>query len=56
VLRALGSATVDLLEHAYLLTCVNLFVLFGWGDLGENVMRFDRQRFESLCGLGAGGT
>jgi hypothetical protein len=35
---------------------VNLFVLFGWGKLSENVTRFDRERFERLCGLAAGGT
>ena len=48
-LRALGTTTVDLLEHGYWLATINLYVIFGWGSLTE-VSRFKRDRFERLSG------
>jgi hypothetical protein len=48
-LRALGRTTADLLEHAYLLTTVNLYVILGMGTLSPDPDRFGRPRFEALC-------
>ena len=39
------TATADLLEHAYILTMVNLFVLHDMAELKP----VSRQRFEALC-------
>ncbi len=55
VLRALGPAAIDLMERAYVLATINLYVLFGWGTLGGDPSRFGRRRFEALCGLSAAG-
>ena len=52
-LGALGaSVTADLLEHAWVLTVVNVYVTLGYGeDLIRNLAAgADRARFEALCG------
>ena len=42
------AVAVDLLEHAYLLTRVNAYVVLGMGELPEDLAPFRRERFEAL--------
>ncbi len=50
-LGALGAATtVDLFEHAYYLTRINVYVILGRGELAGHEAEFRRARFEALVG------
>jgi predicted acylesterase/phospholipase RssA len=43
-----APVAADLLEHAYLLTRVNAYVVLGLGDLPDDLAPFRRARFEAL--------
>ena len=45
------SVTADLLEHAWVLTVINLYVILGYGEqvVADLASRAARERFEALC-------